>query len=180
MVKTNAEPAMHSTILFPTDLTVASLNVVRHVLHSVPEGHTRRVILLHGYRPASSIVDLLFTRKEDWLKELMPADFEQACEVIRNKFESRITSLKREVFVGFNQNAFNGLLEGEGVDQIYMPDRYAWRLPSKRSFDLNSFIERCPVPVQLVPVPYEARVPEKDTVAEVFHGRVAYQSVARS
>jgi hypothetical protein len=159
---------MQKTILFPTDFTVGSLNIVRAVLEKMPEGRTCRIILLHGYRPGSSITDLLFSSGKQWSDSLTNKEFDTALEVIRNKFESRLTSMATDLFIGHNQNAFNNYLEANRVDEIYMPQEHLLSLTNKRSFDLAPFIRKSGMVVNEVRVRQTSRMPEKGMVAEVF------------
>lgn len=166
---------MHKTFLFPTDLTVASLNIVRTVLQGMRDGQTCRIILLHGYKPPTSITDLLFSSRESWLRSISNPEFDEACEVIQNKFESRITALVKDVFMGFTQAAFNGYLEANAVDEIYLPRDHKLRHASKRSFDLGPYIRKSGLAVNEVRLQVPPNIPEKDMVAEVFRDRIVLQ-----
>lgn len=161
--------AMHKTILFPTDFTVGSLNVVRSVLTRTGESDTRRIILLHGYSPGDSITDLLFASRTAWLRSLSNPAFVEACAVIRNKFKSRITAMGVELFTGHAQAAFNSFLEARGVNEIHIPHDHRLELPARRSFDLLPFIARTNLVVAKEQHrPVGQPIPEKGMVAEVF------------
>jgi hypothetical protein len=164
---------MQKTILFPTDLSVGSLNIVRSVLEKMNDGENCRIILLHGYRPGNSITELLFSSPRNWMEELSNKEFETACEVLRNKFESRISAMYTEVFHGNNQNAFNNFLEGNQVSEIYLPQEHMLQLTHKRSFDILPFIRRSGMVVNEVYVQQTMHMPGKGMVAEVFQERVA-------
>jgi len=168
--------AMHKTILFPTDFSVGSLNVVRSVLTRTGESDTRRIILLHGYSPDDSITDLLFASRSAWLRSLSNPAFEEACAVLRNKFESRITSMGVELFTGKAQAAFDSFLEARHVNEIHLPSDHSLVLPSRRSFDLLPFISRTNlVATQAQQRPVGQPIPEKGMVAEVFRDGAVLQ-----
>ncbi|MCW5899934.1 MAG: hypothetical protein KIT10_11765 [Flavobacteriales bacterium] len=166
---------MHKTILFPTDFTVGSLNIVRSVLQDMRGEQTCRILLVHGYRPADSITDLLFSSRASWVRELSNTGFDDACAVIRNKFESRITGIHKDVFTGSTQSAFNNYLEGNGVREIHLPQDHVLSLTSKRSFDLVPFIRRSGLVVNEVKWQETARVTDRGMVAEVFQEQMALQ-----
>jgi hypothetical protein len=164
---------MQKTILFPTDFSVGSLNIVRSVLEKMNDGQKCRIILIHGYRPGNSITELLFSSPSNWKAELSNKEFESACEVLRNKFESRISAMYTEVFPGYNQSAFNNFLEGSQVSEIYLPQEHMLQLSHKRSFDIVPFIRRSGMVVNEVYVQQTMHMPGKGMVAEVFQERVA-------
>jgi hypothetical protein len=166
---------MQKTILFPTDFTVGSLNIVRSVLEKMNDGRTCRIILLHGYRPGNSITDLLFSSGRHWLDALKNDAFDTALQVLRNKFESRIAGMETDLFIGYNQNAFNNYLDANRVDEIYMPQEHVLGLADKRSFDLTPYIRKSGLVVNEVRIRENSRMPEKGMVAEVFQENMAFQ-----
>jgi len=174
VINTQKATDMQKTILFPTDFTVASLNIVRSVLQGMKGGQQCRVILLHGYRPNDSITDLLFSSPRNWMEELSNPGFEEACEVLRNKFESLVLDMRTELYMGRTQSAFNSFLEANDVDEIHMPQGYTLKLEHKRSFDVIPFIRKSARSIHEVQWQGNAHVPGKGMVAEVFQeSRVA-------
>jgi len=165
---------MRKTILFPTDFSIQSLNIVKSVLSSNGDGVKYDIILLHGYHPGDSITDLLFTSKSKWIESLTNPSFEDACEIIRNKFESRINSIRKDVFTGFTQSAFDGYLEANRVAEAYLPVNYGLRLADRRSFDIVPFLQRSPLMINEVEWNEPAMMPERGQLAEVFHSQMAY------
>jgi hypothetical protein len=166
---------MHKTILFPTDFSVGSLNIVRSVMHSMDSSTKYRIILVHGYRPSVSISDLLFTSNNDRLRELSGSEFTSACEVILSTFESSIVDIRTELFIGFNQNAFNNFLEANMVSEIYLPQAHVLGLPHKCSFDVVPYIRKSGLVVNEVQVDPGMHMPEKGMVAELFNDRMILQ-----
>jgi len=166
---------MHKTILFPTDFSIGSLSIVRSVLQDMRGERTCGIILVHGFRPADSIIDLLFSSRSSWVRSLTNSDFDEACEVVRNKFESRITDLRKDVFTGITQAAFNDYLRGNGVQEVYLPQGHPLGLVSRRSFDLVPFIRKSGMLVNEVEWQGSTRISDRGMVAEVFGDRVALQ-----
>ena len=163
---------MKKTILIPTDFTVNSLNVLKSILIQNEAKQTYNVILLHGMSLSDSIRDLLFFSKSKQIDSLTNPEFEEAYEVIRNKFDSQISSLRIDLFTGYNLSAFNNYLEGNKVEQIFISDKKPV-LTNKNSFDLSRFIEKCQVEVTKVDFAANETVPEKGKIAEVFMNQVS-------
>lgn len=163
---------MKKTILIPTDFTVNSLNVLKSILIQNEEKQTYNVILLHGMSLSDSIRDLLFFSKSKQIDSLTNPEFEEAYEVIRNKFDSQISSLRIDLFTGYNLSAFNNYLEGNKVEQIFISDKKPV-LTNKNSFDLSRFIEKCQVEVTKVDFATNTTVPEKGKIVEVFMNQVS-------
>ena len=163
---------MKKTILIPTDFTVNSLNILKTILIQNEAKQAYNVILLHGMSLSDSIRDLLFFSKSKQIDSLTNPEFEEAYEVIRNKFDSQISSLRIDLFTGYNLSAFNNYLEGNKVEQIFISDKKPV-LTNKNSFDLSRFIEKCQVQVTKVDFATNTTVPEKGKIAEVFMNQVS-------
>jgi len=166
--------AMRKTILFPTDFSIQSLNIVKSVLQDRNDGVKYDIILLHGFHPGDSITDLLFASKAKWVGSLTNQGFEDACEIIRNKFESRIRSIRKDVFTGYNQAAFDAYVEGNRITEAYLPANYSLQLSDRRSFDIVPFIQRSPLMLKEVAWNEAPLMPERGQLAEVFHNQMAY------
>ena len=163
---------MKKTIVIPTDFTVQSLNVLKAVLNQSESKQQYDVILLHGFNLTDSIRDLLFFSKSQQIASLMNTEFEEAYEVIRNKFDSQINSLKIDLFTGYNLSAFNTYLEANGVDEIFASNRKP-KLAHKNSFDLSRFITKCQVSTTITETVSQSSVPERGKIAEVFMNQVS-------
>lgn len=167
---------MTKTILFPTDFTIESLNVVKTVLNDVNPNMKCDIILVHGIRMSDSISDLLFFSKSRFIEEISNEAFDDACEVIRNKFDSRINSIRTDIFSGYNQNAFNNFVEGNKVDEAYMPMNYDLKLTYRKSFNILPFIKNSSVVVNEIAWQAQQEMPGKGQVSEVFYSNVAMSS----
>lgn len=163
---------MKKTIVIPTDFTVQSLNVLKAVLTQNQTEEQYNVILLHGFSLSDSIRDLLFFSKPQQITALMNTEFEEACEVIRNKFDSQIGSLKIDLFTGYNVSAFNSYLEANSVEQIFTSDRKP-EFGHKNSFDLSRFIYKCRIDTTIIESVSKSSVPERGKIAEVFINQVS-------
>lgn len=159
---------MRKTIVIPTDFTVQSLSVLKSVLSNNASNTTFDIILLHGLSLNDSIRDLLFSSKLQQIENLSNAEFEEACEVIKNKYDSQISSLRIDLFSGYNLSAFNNYLEGNRVVEIYVSDKKL-ELTNKKSFDLSRFIAKSMANVITIDTVPSLSTPEKGKVAEVFN-----------
>jgi hypothetical protein len=112
---------MVKTILLPTDFSIRSLQPVRYALEE-DSGERLNVIHVVGLRIPQSITELLFFSREDFVKKLSGEVFNEACQVIRNKYASRINEMRIEIFTGLTQGAFNLFLDGQGIDKMYIPE----------------------------------------------------------
>lgn len=136
---------MKKTILFPTDFNIDSLNMLKMVLSENRENHVFDIILLHGIHLNDSITDLLFYSKSEHLRLLCSREFDEACSIIRNKFESNINSIRTDLFTGKNQASFNSYIEANRIDEVYLPVNYMLKLNNKKSKDITELIKKSPV-----------------------------------
>jgi len=163
---------MKKTILIPTDFTVQSLNVLKNILTNSAPKSNFDIILLHGLSLSDSIRDLLFFSKSQQLESLVSLEFEEAIEVLNNKFDSQISSLTIDLFTGYNLTSFNNYLEGKKVAQIYISEN-ALKKTNSKSFDLLPFIKKCSVPVLSVDTKTASDTIEREKIADVFINQVS-------
>jgi len=160
---------MKQTVIIPTDFTVSSLHILKKLLQDSPADVKYSIILLHGTRLSSSITDLMFFNRSSLIEKLSSQSFEDALDVLKNKYQSKLVNIRKELFSGFNQNAFENLLDANGVDAIYVSETYEFKAPSGKSFDLMPFIAKTKCPVFHIDWKRaEERVPETGKVAEIF------------
>lgn len=163
---------MKKSIVIPTDFTVNSLNTLKAVLSNNATGTPLDIILLHGLNLSDSIRDLLFFSKRKHIDALTNSEFEEAFEVLCNKFDSQINSIKIDLFTGFNQIAFNSYLDSNNVEKIYLFDGKP-KLAKSNSFDLTRFIKKSPVEVITITTDTISPVTEKGKISEVFLNQVS-------
>jgi hypothetical protein len=162
---------MSKTILIPTDFSIESLNLLKEAARTTTDEDTR-MVLVHGVYLPDSIVDLLFFSKQRLIDELTTKDFKDACRIIKNKYNSQIGALQIELFVGVTQSAFQGFVEGLGVDRVFVPKSYTFKNSSRRSFDVMPYIRRSKLTQTEVSWTPLSQAPEKDLLAELFHHEI--------
>jgi len=106
-------------ILIPTDLSVNSLTLLKRALDDCEQ--KTNIVLVYGASLSSSITELLFYSKEDYLEELKTEAFNKVMAVIESKYEDIINSLTIDIFFGGTKNAFNNFIEGQKITHAYLP-----------------------------------------------------------
>lgn len=162
---------MRKTVVIPTDFTVKSLNLVKSALNANEEC-SLEIILLHGMHQPDSISELLFFEKRETIRKMESAEFQSACQLLQNKYGSRIESLSADLFMGFNQSAFENYIEGNRVEEIYAFSDYTFQPRHKRSFDLMPFIEKASINLMRVKWIGHGKKKEADQIqlASLFFG----------
>lgn len=158
---------MKKTILIPTDFTMESLNLYKHVMQTtLVDVH---VIFLHCVTPSDSIMDLLFTSSDDIAESLVTRDFKEACSIIKNRYGSHRSTEVVTIFRGRNRNAFINLIDANQVDEIVVPKEYRFVSAHSRSVDPMLFIKDVKTSVVEVSWQGPKSVPEKNQLAELFN-----------
>lgn len=159
---------MKKTILIPTDFSIESLHVVKSVLSKSHGEEVYDIILLHGVRMTDSITELLFFSSASLIDSLSNHQFNEACMVIKNKFSSQINSMRKDIFSGTTQSAFNNYIEANKVSKAYIPTNYELQLTSKKSFDILPYIKKSGLVIDQIDWKIETRIPEKGKLAALF------------
>lgn len=167
---------MKKTILLPTDFTIESLNVLKTVLSQSNTDDSFDIILLHGVHMTDSITDLLFFSKHKIIHEMVSEEFNQACSVIKNKYASKINSIRKDIFTGFTQSAFNSYAEANQIDEVYLPSNFQWNFDKRKSFDLIPYIKKSKLTIHQIGWQTNNSIPEKGKVAELFFNGIPSHS----
>jgi hypothetical protein len=157
---------MARTILIPTDFSISSLNLVRYAIERNPDD-TLNIVFVTGISLSESITDLLFFSKKEIIENLENNDFREACQIIRNRYQSVISSMRTALFTGFTQAAFSNFLEGNQIDEIYLPQNNNLEYKG-RTFNPVPFMERSNLPKRSIRLDEKAGVSAKNTLAELF------------
>ncbi|HPM31902.1 MAG TPA: universal stress protein [Chryseolinea sp.] len=158
---------MQKTILIPTDFSIESLNLLKKAMQKY-ETSQFHVIFLHCLHSTDSIMDLLFSADEKLIESIVTHDFKEACKILKNKYGERIVTDRIEVFSGITQSAFQNFLEGNAIDEIFVPSEYTFKRTSKRSFDPVPFIRRSGLDITEVSWSQAENAPEKNQLAALF------------
>jgi hypothetical protein len=158
---------MEKCILIPTDFSIESLLTLKKALLSF-EDQDVSVVLFYSTYISDSISDLLFHSKMKELENLENKSFKDACEILKNKYQSKIKSFKIELFTGLNQNAFNNFIQAHKVSDIFIPKNYKLKMITKRSFDPINYIKKNSIVVHEVEWKEKIDFTENIKIAELF------------
>lgn len=103
-------------ILIPTDFSISSLQAVHSVVAQYP-ADTLRITLFHLRTPASDISALYRSLRNKHMA-MVTEDFQEACQIMQNRYSSKIKVMRVEFGFGTTVAYLNNLLEGLKVDEI--------------------------------------------------------------
>lgn len=157
---------MTKTILFPTDFSLESLNLVKQALLDY-KNEELDILLVHGIHLSDSITELLYFSKSKIIKELTNNEFEDACETLRNRSKSNVHSFRIELFIGFTQAAFDNYIDAYKVQAIYIPLHYTFRPTNRMSTDILGYARKAKVPIIEVLWPSYRNNTDSDPIANI-------------
>lgn len=154
-------------ILIPTDFSLRSLSYVHSIVAQHPYEQVN-IILMHALQMPDSLFDLItYTRNSRHL-ELISNDFQDGCEIIRNKYSSAINQLKIEFFHGSTRAALRNFLLAQNIDLIIQPADHEYNAPSKRSYDPEKLISKCNYPKMKIQLQRRKFVSDKSTISALL------------
>lgn len=154
-------------ILIPTDFSLRSLSYVHSIVAQHPYEPVN-IILMHALQMPDSLFDLItYTRNSRHL-ELISNDFQDGCEIIRNKYSTAIHQLKIEFFHGNTRAALRNFLLAQNIDLIIQPADHDFNAPSKRSYDPEKLIAKCNYPKMKIQLQRQPLVTGKSTISALL------------
>lgn len=138
--------ATDRTILVQTDFTVNSLNLIIKALESAPDSEQVTLVLGYGINLTDSITELLFFSEAKLLSALRSEHFDEALDVIRNRYSKNIRSIEFKLFSGYTNSAFKNYVSGIGITEAFVDRGLEMTLPRNRSFDINPYILKSSLP----------------------------------
>jgi hypothetical protein len=145
-------------VLIPTDFSIASLNLVREVAERTVH-YQLDVLLIYGLHLPTSITELLFFSKDKVLDSLQSEDFMEACSLLKNKYFSKIHSIKADLVVGNNRNYINHYIKAEKVDRVFVPAFYGLKVQSRKYFDPSAALAKSALGVTKLNWPGSTQMP---------------------
>lgn len=164
---------MNKNILVTTDFSISSLNLLKYVLENKLGDEKHNIVLVHGYSTSDSITDMLFFSKSKVINSLSNEAFEEGLSVLKNKFNSKIHIIRKDIFTGYNKGAFETFLKSNKIDFAFVCNNYAFDKSNKNSFDMIPFIKNSEVGYDEISLYTETYIPEKGELAELFHNNYA-------
>ena len=157
---------MVKKILIPTDFKIESLNTLKYCLEERKQEKSS-VILMYSAYNSDSITEVLFYDPIKIVEALVSSNFNDAINIIKNKFESSLYAIKIELFHGLNRNAFVNFYDAHGVDLVYLPKDYCLK-PYKNGFDPIPLIKKSKVEFKEVAWTSEHDIADKDELNKLF------------
>jgi hypothetical protein len=168
---------MTKTVLIPSNFEINSLKLLKNYLtNDLSKDDKVNIILLKGINLTSSITDLLFFSKKKLIQSHASSEFNDGCNVIKNKFDHQINSIRKDIFTGYNGAAFNNYLEANNIDLAILPSKPFPKERSRKSFDIVPFIEKSKLKIKEIDVQDVHESFEKGDISEIFVGNVATSS----
>lgn len=128
-------------IILPTDFSIGSLQPV----HEVMQYHRHdvvRVTLLHLVDIPSGIGDLLFRLRRMEERFPIPQSFLDACEVLANRYDSRLTTISPMIRYGSTAGFLENLISGLKADVVYYQAGFKEQSPFDDSIQLIPLLKR--------------------------------------
>ena len=146
-------------IIIPTDFSIGSLQPV----HEVMQYHRHdvvRITLLHLVDIPSGIGDLLFRLRRMDERFPIPQPFLDACEVLANRYDSRLTTITPVIRYGSTAGFLENLISGMKADVVYYEADYKELRPFDDSVPLVPLLKRAHANIIRLE-PAEKRSPEQ-------------------
>ncbi len=158
---------MNKTVLVPTDFSIASLNALKSMLSNNTDCQYN-IILIHGCYLNEGITDLLFYSRKKALDNLCTKEFNEACDIIKNKFGNQILNIRKELFSGYNKAAFKNFVDANNIDEVCMLSNYKYDFSKKKSFDIIAYIKKSNLNISEIPYTESVVLSAKDSIAELL------------
>jgi hypothetical protein len=129
-------------IILPTDFSIGSLQPV----HEVMQYHRHdvvRISLLHLVDIPSGIGDLLFRLRRMDERFPIPQPFNDACEILANRYDSRLTGITPVIRYGSTAGFLENLISGLKADVVYYQDGFREESTFDDSVPLIPLLKRC-------------------------------------
>lgn len=161
---------MTKTILIATDYSLESLHILKEVLkekNASEDQNQYTIFLVSGYEMGDSIRDLLFNTKSTIFNKIKPQEFNDAYEIIKNKYPHLIEKIICDVFTGSFQRTFDNYIKAEHIEEAYYSSSI--KSKGKGKFDLIPYIKKCKnLQSQEIAIETHERLPERGRLAEIF------------
>lgn len=129
-------------IILPTDFSIGSLQPV----HEVMQYHRHdvvRITMLHLVDIPSGIGDLLFRLRRIEERFPVPQAFLDACEVLANRYDSRLTGITPQIRYGTTAGFLENLISGMKADVVYYEAGFKELAPFEDSIAIIPMLKRC-------------------------------------
>lgn len=132
-------------IILPTDFSVKSLELVRKVLNDASAPEPLSIVLLHGTYLSNSITDLLFFSKSKTINKLKTDEFNEACNLLKNKYPDKINSLHVDLIISDQKAYFNSFVKKLQITKIFIPNEGFLDFSKVNGFNTLTLLKNCGV-----------------------------------
>ncbi len=156
------------TIVVPTDFSIRSLNIITGLAEKKLLQNAS-IILVHSLDMPTSMQDLLFvsrTRREN--QQLISRHFSEACEVIRNKYSSMISSIRIQFLYGNSSRVFRNFLQASKAELVAFSSTCNYRSVSRNSVDMLPFIRKSSFPSVEILVAQRSGLSHSKAIADLL------------
>ncbi len=136
-------------VLIPTDFSINSLNAV-HAAVAKYEG-VLNITLFHLMAMSGDISDLLYRSRRNKHLELITDDFNEAMQILQNRYGSRIRTIRVKFGFGDTPAYLRNFLEGERADVILVSPDIKLKLSSNRSVEIVPLLQASGTQIDWVP-----------------------------
>jgi len=164
-------------ILLPTDFTVHSLWLVHKIIANNKE-QAANIHVIHMLKAPTGISELLSLRSSN-PHRLIPANFKEAFQMLKNKNQQGHISLKFDFIYGSNKRVLNNYMQGKNINEVYLLDNHTYHFTLKESVDFIPFFNKCKYPVQKIDLQPQV-VSEYQILSALLTGNEQYESIRRA
>lgn len=128
-------------ILVPTDFTIKSLRIVIDYLSDTTDENIE-LILVHGRKASDSITELLGFSNDYYIEKAYHEDFLTACQIIKHRFENKITEIYSDMISSKNDNYIRNYLKGNRIDMAVLPTDFSFSNVFPMSFSVAEPLQK--------------------------------------
>ena len=136
-----------TTILIPTDLSAASLQLAEKTIQAL-QPRNANFLLFHAFDLPSSEFDLLMTadRRRPYADAMNDA-FRQACKQLKEQNLKAVQKVFFKYMEGSTSRSFRNFVDANEVDLIICPDDYSFNPIHPLSVDPRPLFRKCGIRV---------------------------------
>ncbi len=136
-------------VLLPTDLSVQSLWPINEIIRSNGNDEPLTIHVIHMIEIPNSIHDLMFLGRNK-NNIALPASFNDALCVLKNKYGRSAVSIKFDIVYGNSYKIMRNYIQGREITQVYLLDKYSYRFQSAKSVNFTPFLKKIKTPVAYI------------------------------
>lgn len=139
-------------ILFPTDFSAQSLNILEQFIKNTAEKKLT-IVLFAGFSMPDSEQDVIgFGNKPHQM--VLNEVFRKGCRRLKEKHAEKLANIYYKYMYGNSRNVFRNYLDSNEIDQILFPDGMQFSTPHARFINPGSLVLTAPLTIiRTIPAP---------------------------